>query len=60
MTYLGSMKLDRSLILAIAGLAVLTILAVMDKVAAEAVVTFLGGLLLDRPSMEADDAGHAE
>lgn len=53
------MKLDRSFVLALAGLAVLTALAIMDKVAAEAVVTFLGGLLLDRPSLESD-AGHPE
>lgn len=43
--------MNRSLVLALAGLAVLTVLAALGHLPAEAVVTFLGGLMLDRPEL---------
>lgn len=45
-------SLKRNDILAIGGLAVLAALALLDKIGAEAVVTFLGGLLLKPEAME--------
>lgn len=44
--------MKRSDVLALAGLVALTALAFVDKVAAEAVVTYLGGLLIKAPAVE--------